>query len=171
MSGGPVKTAIIYKTFPNEAAARAAGFTIKGVTTRTGEKWGQQVVIQKKVKIGKAQVDDLASLLESMGMDATRALPVAAQAAQNPEVVAVPAFPPSNSSSVLGPSIFGAAAAAAPEAEAAPLHVDIDALMEEMGKMGFQGGKRRYRNKKQKKSRKQRKTKRKMTKRKMNKRK
>jgi hypothetical protein len=176
MSGGPVKTAIIYKTFPNEAAARAAGFTIKGVTTRTGEKWGQQVVIQKKVKIGKAQVDDLASLLESMGMDATRALPVAAQAAQNPEVVAAPAFPPSNSSSVLGPSIFGAAAAApapaaAPEAEEAPLEVNFDALMKELSKLGLQGGKRRYKNKKQKKSRKQRKTKRKMTKRKMNKRK
>jgi hypothetical protein len=177
MSGGPIKTVIVYKTFPNEASARAAGFTIKGVSTRAGEKWGKQVVIQKKVKIGKAQVDDLASLLESMGMDATKALPVAAQAAQNPEVVAAPAFPPSNSSSVLGPSIFGAAAAApapaaaVPEAEAAPLQVDIDALMKLMDEMGLQGGKRKYRNKKQKKSRKQRKTKRKMTKRKMNKRK
>jgi hypothetical protein len=176
MSSMETKTVIVYKTFPNEASARAAGFTIKGVSTRAGEKWGKQVVIQKKVKIGKAQVDDLASLLESMGMDARRALPVAAQAAQNPEVVAAPAFPPSNSSSVLGPSIFGAAAApapaaAAPEAEAAPLQVDIDALMKLMDEMGLKGGKRKYRNKKQKKSRKQRKTKRKMTKRKMTKRK
>ncbi len=169
------KTVIVYKTFPDEVSARLAGFTIKGVSTRAGEKWGQKVVIQKKKIPGKPEIDDLAGLLEVMGMDTTRALHVAEHIGQNPEVVLeAPAGAQSNRSSVLGPSIFGAASAAAGAAAGAagagaagpPLKVDMDALEKLIGGMGLKGGKRRYKNKKQKKSRKQRKTKRKMTKRK-----
>jgi hypothetical protein len=168
MSGVGTKAAIVYKTFPNEAAARAEGFTIQGVATRGGQKWGRVMVIQKKVKTGKAQFDDLASLLEGMGMGEHIAFQAAEKVVNNPSVVA-PAFSapppvfsaPTSSSPFLSPSIFSKPAAPAE----APLEVDLDELIGQMGSMGFKGGKR-SKNKKEKKSRKQRKAKRKMTKRK-----
>jgi hypothetical protein len=119
-----MKTVIIYKSFPSGSAAAAEGYTIPGVATRGGQKYGRMTYIPKKRTTMRQEVDDLVTLFGTMGMSSSQAQTSAATITANPQQTIIQSVPVETS-------------------EGSVTIVDEDALIAAFSGMGMSGRGRR----------------------------